>query len=877
MKTLNLILLWMFLFLTVAGICSAEVLHSWVEPQPNHAFQNDNTIEYPFYTYTSKSASRSESGGSWSLTASATASANARAISPQSGNVSRQWDADAQLRATGDWDTLKPDPADALPKTADGVEKTKTSSDGTTTARRKRKAHVVYYRNRTDGSTEQRHLDASTSGGKSETSVSPTDLDADPWAKSWLEVHRRINLNEPVEGSPFQSETPDCTSSGNGHTCAGATPSPKKKEVVYCRRGEACGEKPGVKGKRDAHQIDCPERTYKQGIWQWLMLDWPEDCKGEKWRQPCHSDPDNCSRSHLHLKPASEALENEQVINGYVVPAGYSVGACGEHLYNDGSDHTLQASCSEDDNCIATGFYKCQHTAHEYALIVHDFGETCSGCGDGVSYSGFHLQERCSACSVVYWKCNTNEYRRHSQWEKMTCSACNMEYHRCQGHTCAGGSIAPIEEGTELRSKWDGRYRSPQPPTETNNPPTNTIPGACGHTYSASVASSHREVSCPTVNGQSCQAGPYYVCKDHTHSYSSQTPTQTPAETPTQQPTETRGLCGHTYSPSVADSHRQVSCPTENGKACVYSVYYACAPHTHVYPSGNNENNNNNNGNNGNNADPPTNTPSAPSVPTDPTPPSVVYQPCGDHTTAVSGDHSMQASCSRDPRCIAQNFYYCQHSAHEYPTVSVRPCGHPTTAIGSHSWVTNCAYYNSAGDRCTNTSGYYRCTPHTHTYPDRSEPSVVCPADSWTNCGGTTSHTATCTAGDSYYTCASLAWHQDRLCTRCSQTYQDCQNSASACQSNHWHTDQAIQPPPPTTETCPRKACGETVSTRLAHKVAVCPSGCGNHYWTCIDGAAARHTTTYTCRRPGCGKSFTKCSNSTCTSDWGTHAYHWAQ
>ncbi|RKU25828.1 hypothetical protein C6499_14455 [Candidatus Poribacteria bacterium] len=387
---LNCILGLIFVYSLVAGICDAEVLHSWNEPNPDHAFQNDNSVEYPFNTHTSKSATRSESGGSWTLTASATASANARAVSPRPGDVSRVWDADAQLRATGDLDTLATDPPDGLSKTEQGVEKTKTSSDGTTTARRKRKAHVISYQNRVGQQSLQRFLEASTSGSKSETSPSSTGLDADPWAKSWLEVNRRINLNEAIDGSPFTSTTPDCTSSGNGHTCAGATPPPQRRATVYCRRDQACNNKPGVQGNRDAHKIKCPNRTYKQGAWSWLLIKLKEDCKGEKWS--CHSDPTNCTRRHLHLNPAAS---NGTVINGVFVPSGYSVGVCGEHLYASGSasdhrsvwypcdrhtyyacstpstsSHSLQASCTSTDAngsyCTVTSFYACDSHTHAY-------------------------------------------------------------------------------------------------------------------------------------------------------------------------------------------------------------------------------------------------------------------------------------------------------------------------------------------------------------------------------------------------------------------------------------------------------------------------------------------------------------------------------
>ena len=95
-----------FFALLLTSFSDAEVLHSWVESQPNHGFQNDNSVEYSFYTYTSKRASRSESGGSWQLTAEAKASANCQPVSPAPGNMNREWNADAQLRTTGDIETL---------------------------------------------------------------------------------------------------------------------------------------------------------------------------------------------------------------------------------------------------------------------------------------------------------------------------------------------------------------------------------------------------------------------------------------------------------------------------------------------------------------------------------------------------------------------------------------------------------------------------------------------------------------------------------------------------------------------------------------------------------------------------------------------------
>ena len=61
--------------------------------------------------------------------------------------------------------------------------------------------------------------------------------------------------------------------------------------------------------------------------------------------------------------------------------------------------------------------------------------------------------------------------------------------------------------------------------------------------------------------------------------------------------------------------------------------------------------------------------------------PSTVKRPCG-HSVAASGDHSLQASCSTDSKCISTNFYLCQHDTHEYQ--KLLPCGHKEGSAGSH-------------------------------------------------------------------------------------------------------------------------------------------------------------------------------------------------
>lgn len=151
-------------------------------------------------------------------------------------------------------------------------------------------------------------------------------------------------------------------------------------------------------------------------------------------------------------------------------------------------------------------------------------------------------------------------------------------------------------------------------------------------------------------------------------------------------------------------------------------------------------------------------------VPAAPPAPPISYHPCGVHATTVSGDHSLQASCSTDSTCIATSFYQCQHSSHTYPAVTTRPCGHPTTRGGSHSWVSagKCPYRNSEGDRCKNTSGYYRCKPHTHEYPK------------W----------ETCSSGHRYNaeSDSAVKRHRVRTCrfSECGQTWQVCVNGWDA-------------------------------------------------------------------------------------------------
>lgn len=90
----------------------------------------------------------------------------------------------------------------------------------------------------------------------------------------------------------------------------------------------------------------------------------------------------------------------------------------------------------------------------------------------------------------------------------------------------------------------------------------------------------------------------------------------------------------------------------------------------------------------------PPSTPTTPSTP-DPTPdpPSPTYHACGIHETTVSGDHSIQASCSLHSKngqsCTVSNFYACQTHTPEYPPPPSVSCTNGHTYDPSKRWQVN--------------------------------------------------------------------------------------------------------------------------------------------------------------------------------------------
>ena len=144
------------------------------------------------------------------------------------------------------------------------------------------------------------------------------------------------------------------------------------------------------------------------------------------------------------------------------------------------------------------------------------------------------------------------------------------------------------------------------------------------------------------------------------------------------------------------------------------------------------------------------------SPPPPPTPtPSPTYHACGVHETSVSGDHSLQASCSS------------------------------TDSNGNYCTVTN----------------FYACDSHTHSYPAPPPPptTVACGGASYTGCSGASSRTAhhvpSCSngCGNGYWTCDSQAVYNHETtftCRRCGTSFTRCSNGTCThngqTYSYHW-------------------------------------------------------------------------------------------
>ncbi len=160
-------------------------------------------------------------------------------------------------------------------------------------------------------------------------------------------------------------------------------------------------------------------------------------------------------------------------------------------------------------------------------------------------------------------------------------------------------------------------------------------------------------------------------------------------------------------------------------------------------------------------------------------------------------------TCSHES-CV-ETYYTCEHSTCPNAsnhisgggtpptggTPSMHPCNvHNTTVSGDHSLQSSCSSSNANGT-CTVTS-FYACQSHTHVYPPPPPPTVRCGRSACTaSVSSSTEHQSSpCAAGDTYYTCNPNVnvsqWenrHRVRTCRRsgCGNTWQLCQSSTPSC------------------------------------------------------------------------------------------------
>ena len=84
---------------------------------------------------------------------------------------------------------------------------------------------------------------------------------------------------------------------------------------------------------------------------------------------------------------------------------------------------------------------------------------------------------------------------------------------------------------------------------------------------------------------------------------------------------------------------------------------------------------------------------------------------------------------------------------------------HPrhSSSANSHRWISSCNAIDANWMACTNTSGYYACSPHSHTYPASSNTDML-------ECGHSESD-----SGD----------HTEYQCSLCNERYWGCSDESS--------------------------------------------------------------------------------------------------
>ena len=164
-----------------------------------------------------------------------------------------------------------------------------------------------------------------------------------------------------------------------------------------------------------------------------------EDCEG------CGKDYYSCTQSGAH-----------GIVHNVYAPVSMKCG----HLYRlcASGDHGLkQASCLKDPDCIATNFWLCQHTTHQYASDLSP-GKEAPTVPTTLMCRNFHTYSTRDASAVAY----------HA--EVKTCTRCGVSYVECD-------ALDPAKSGCSSGYVWHTtEAQSPDPPPSTDLPPSTDPP-----------------------------------------------------------------------------------------------------------------------------------------------------------------------------------------------------------------------------------------------------------------------------------------------------------------------------------------------------------------------------------------------------------------
>ena len=480
----------LFLFLGLFLLTPMAISGTAADVKANNTFSLS-------YTTTSTSSKLAGYGSiNWQVTGYASITGNAYPFD----EVDSEYDCEMWLYASGDIDS-SPFPS------KDNIDTARVENSVNYDVHTEDDASILYKSHAVTRSLKDRRnplsgvvsrtLSHSLSDSYADSSSSPTDLCASPEAHGNLDgTIRQYVGSKTLVPLSFESETNKaCADSLDDGTTVVA--------VEECFRKGLC-KLPGTAKSLYDHRVECEEYVWvREGvvIAGKRFFEKRKPCPVYWWT--CDDDPNDpktmnkCLRTHVD---SSELHLEERYVdsNGNPVDPNTEKRPCG-HLLSASGDHSLQASCAADSNCISTSFYLCQHTSHEYApppppamrqcgrhtkaeggdhryirvcAATNANGARClrtsigywacdphthvypeppppsppppatvscgrSACTETVSSTNEHRVGPCSACGKSYWSCGRYGSYHENQCRERTCryGGCGNKWRRCQSST----------------------------------------------------------------------------------------------------------------------------------------------------------------------------------------------------------------------------------------------------------------------------------------------------------------------------------------------------------------------------------------------------------------------------------------------------------